>query len=70
LAINATTGLPDCTALAGYPVGQLSNCRPGTSDTDVLPPEQADVTSTTPEAGAPSTDPLAVPADMPTGDTL
>jgi len=68
--LNATTGLPDCTNLQGYPVGQLSNCRPGTAQADVPELTESDVTSTAPEAGAPSTDPLAVPADMPTGDGL
>ncbi|HVE84431.1 MAG TPA: hypothetical protein VND93_16360 [Myxococcales bacterium] len=66
--LNATTGLPECSPVQGYPVGQLSNCRPGTGEADVVPPEMSDVVSTTPEAGAPSTDPLTVPSDVPSGD--
>jgi hypothetical protein len=66
--LDTVTGQPSCTVVST--AGQPSNCRPGTAQADVPALEQTDVTSTTPEAGAPSTDPLAVPADMPTGDGL
>jgi len=69
--MNATTGTPDCTPLAGYPVGQLSNCRPGTGQAELPYLEESDVMSTAPEAGAPETgDALAVPTDVPTGDGM
>jgi len=68
--LDAATGLPQCAPLQGYPVGQLSNCRQGTSQGDVPELSEGDVMSTTPEAGAPTTDPLTVPDVMPTGDGL
>jgi len=66
--LNATTGLPDCQVVST--AGALANCKPGTARGEVPELEASDLTSTTPEAGAPTTDPLSVPADMPTGDGL
>lgn len=62
-------GLPQCTPVDGYPVGQLSNCRQGLAEQDVPVPEMTDVNSTAPESGAPTTDgALAPPETMPSGD--
>jgi len=66
--LNATSGLPDCSVV--QTAGALANCRPGTARGEVPELEASDLNSTTPEAGAPTTDPLSVPGDMPTGDGL
>lgn len=63
LCTASSTG-PVCNAVDGYPRGLLSNCRPNLGEGDVLPPTDGEITSTSPEAGAPMTDPLAPPTDV------